>query len=39
MFEPPIKHVSADVLRKLFNNSGYWEHLAYRVVPILRKYS
>lgn len=25
MSEPPVKRVSADELRKLFNNSGYWE--------------
>lgn len=25
MSEPPIKRVSANALRKLFNDSGYWE--------------
>lgn len=38
MFEPPIKRVSAEVLRKLFNDSGYWERCQNGLLqPTLRK--
>jgi hypothetical protein len=38
MFEPPIKRVSASVLRQLFNNSGYWEQYKNgQLQSVLRK--
>ena len=38
MFEPPIKRVSASVLRQLFNDSGYWEQYKNgQLQSILRK--
>jgi hypothetical protein len=38
MSEPPIKRVSADELRKLFNNSGYWnQYQGGQLQSILRK--
>jgi hypothetical protein len=38
MSEPPIKRVRADVLRKLFNDSGYWEQYQNGLLqPKLRK--
>ena len=38
MFEPPIKRVSATVLRQLFNESGYWEQYKNgQLQSILRK--
>jgi hypothetical protein len=38
MFEPPIKRVSASELRKLFNDSGYWEQYQNgQLRAILRK--
>jgi hypothetical protein len=38
MFEPPVKRVSASVLRKLFNESGYWEQYQNgQLQAILRK--
>ena len=38
MSEPPVKRVSASTLRKLFNDSGFWEQYKNgQLLSILRK--
>jgi hypothetical protein len=39
MSEPPTKRVSARELRKLFNNSGYWEQCQTGQLQVVRRKS